>query len=127
MDSKLYLTISAIILLLYGIGFAAIPADVVALYGVPPQPHVLMTDRFFGSTLLSVGVINWFARDFADWGAVRAVLIGGVVGYGISTVVLIWSTIQGLLNSLAWGSTIVNVLLVLGALYFLFTGSRKPA
>jgi hypothetical protein len=127
MDSKLYLTISAIILLLYGIGFAAIPADVVALYGVPLQPHVLMTDRFFGSTLLSVGVITWFARDFADWAAVRAVLIGGVVGYGISTVVLIWSTAQGLLNGLGWGSTILNVLLLLGALYVLSTGSRKLA
>ena len=127
MDSKLYLTISAIVLLLYGIGFVIIPADVVALYGVPPQPHVIMTDRFFGSTLLSVGVITWFARDFADWAAVRAVLIGGVVGYGISIIVLIWSTVQGLLNALAWGSTIVNIVLVLGALYFLSTGSRKPA
>ena len=127
MDSKLYLTISAIVLLLYGIGFVIIPADVVALYGVPPQPHVIMTDRFFGSTLLSVGVITWFARDFADLAAVRAVLIGGVVGYGISTIVLIWSTVQGLLNALAWGSTIVNILLVLGALYLLSTASRKPA
>jgi len=27
MDSKLYLTISAIVLLLYGIGFVVIPAD----------------------------------------------------------------------------------------------------
>jgi len=114
-------------LVLYGIGFAAIPADVGGLYGVPPEPHVLMADRFFGSTLLSVGVITWFARDFADWAAVRAVLIGGVVGYGISALVLIWSTVQGLLNTLAWGSTIVNVLLVLGALYFLSTESHKPA
>jgi hypothetical protein len=113
-------------LLLYGIGFAAIPADVGGLYGVPPEPHVLMADRFFGSTLLAVGVITWFARDFADWAAVRAVVIGGLVGYGISTLVLIWSTVQGLLNALAWGSTIVNILLVLGALYFLSTGSRCP-
>ena len=58
MDSKLYLTISAIVLILYGIGFTLMPADVGALYGVPPEPHVLMADRFFGSTLLAVGVIT---------------------------------------------------------------------
>ncbi len=127
MDSKLYLTISAIILLLYGIGFAVIPSELGALYGVPPEPYVLMEARFFGSTLLAVGVITWFARDFADSAAVRAVLIGGLVGYGISALVLIWSTVQGLLNALAWGSTIVNILLVIGALYFLFSGSRKLA
>jgi len=127
MDSKLYLTISAIVLLLYGIGFAAIPAPLATLYGVPPEPHVLMVDRFFGSVHLALGVITWFARDFADWVAVRSVVIGNVVGYGLSTLVLIWSTVQGLLNELGWGSTIVNILLGLGALYLLSAGPRKLA
>ncbi|HMK71257.1 MAG TPA: hypothetical protein VK442_09840 [Xanthobacteraceae bacterium] len=127
MDSKLYLTISAIVLLLYGIGFLAIPAPLATLYGVPPEPHVLMVDRFFGSVLLALGVITWLARDFTDWAAIRGVVIGNVVGYALSTLVLIWSTVAGLLNGLGWGSTIVNVALALWALYVLSAGARKLA
>jgi len=123
MNSKLYLTISAIVLFLYGISFVLFPAEASAPYGVPPEAHFFMEARFFGSALLALSTTSWLARD-VDWLGVRAVLIGAVVGYGISTIVLIWSTMQGLLNQLGWGSTVLNVLLLLGALYCLSAGSR---
>ena len=78
MDTKLFLTISAIIAILYGVGFVLIPAEMVELYGVPPEPHAILNLQFFGSALLAWGVITWFARDL-DWAAVRGVLIGGIV------------------------------------------------
>lgn len=127
MNTKVYLTIAAIVLILWGLGFFLIPAELGATFGVPPEPHNIVTSRFLGSVLLGLGVITWLARDFRDWAAVRSVLIGFVVGDVLVTLVNIWATIQGLVNALAWGSTIVNVLLLLGALYFLFTGSRKAA
>ena len=74
-----------------------------------------------------MGVIFWLARDFADWAAVRGVLIGAVVGDAIGLLVNLWGTMQGLMNGLAQSSTIVHVLLLLGALYCLATGSRKLA
>jgi hypothetical protein len=58
---------------------------------------------------------------------VRGVLIGLVVGDIVGGILNIWATIQGLVNALAWSSTVLYVLFLLGALYFLFTGSRKPA
>lgn len=127
MDIRLYFAIAAIILILYGLGFLLIPAEMASLYGVPPEAHITMTARFWASALLALGVINWLARDFQNWTAMRAVLIGGVVDLVVAILVAIWSTTQGLVNSLAWGSTIVNILLLLAALYFLFTGSRKVA
>ncbi len=127
MDSKLYLTIAAIVTILYGIGFVLIPANLVALYGVKPEPNVVLNIQFFGAALIGLGVIFWFARDFRDWAAVRGVLIGAVVGDVIGVLVNIWGTMRGLMNGLAWSSTIVYVLLLLGALYCLSTGSRKSA
>jgi MFS family permease len=125
MDSKTYLTICAIVLLLYGIGFAATPAEIGGLYGVPTEPYVQLAQRFFGSALLGLGVTNWFARDLTDRIGVRAVLFGGIVGYGISALLLIWYTFQGLLNQLAWGSTILNILLVIWALYLLSASATR--
>jgi hypothetical protein len=127
MDSKLYLTIAAILAILYGIGFVLIPGNLLPLYGVPAEPHTVLAIQFFGSALLGVGVIEWFARDFRDWAAVRGVLMAAVVSDVIGLLVNIWGTMQGLLNALAWTTTIIYVLLLLGALYCLFAGSRKSA
>ena len=96
MDTKLYLTIAAIVAILFGLGFLLIPANVIPLYGVPLSPHVITNARFFGSALLAWGVITWFARDFQEWAAVRGVLIGSVVGDIVGGLVNIWGTMRGL-------------------------------
>ncbi len=127
MDTKLYLTIVAIVAILYGIAFVVIPANVVVLYGGPPEPHLLGAVQGWGSSLLALGVIAWFARDFGDWAAARGVLIGLVVLDVVGGILNIWGTIQGTVNALGWSSTVVYVVLLLGALYCLFTDSRKPA
>jgi Na+/proline symporter len=80
MDSRLFLTIVAALGALYGIAFVLFPSASLALYGMSGTSAALMT-QFFGAALLSVGAIAWYARDTKDWGAVRGVLIGGLVGY----------------------------------------------
>jgi len=127
MDSKLYLTIAAIVAILYGIGFVLIPGNLLPLYGVDPEPHAVLNIQFFGATLVGLGVIFWLARDFRDWDAVRGVLIGAVVADVIGLLVNLYGTMRGLLNGFAWTSTIVYLLLLLGALYCLFAPARKPA
>jgi uncharacterized membrane protein YfcA len=127
MTAKLYLTISAIVAVLFGIGFILIPARMGELYGVVQNGTSILNIRFFGAALLSIAVISWLARDFRDWEAVRAVLIGSVVGDVFGGLVNIWGTFRGLMNELAWSTTILYVLLLLGALYCLYAGSQKPA
>jgi len=126
MNARLYLTIAAIVAILYGIGFVLVPGNVVLLFGGPPEPHVNLNLQFCGAALLAWGVISWFARDFRDRDAVRGVLIGTAVGDAVLLLVNIWATMQGLLNELVWSSTVVTALLLLGALYCLLAGSRKP-
>jgi hypothetical protein len=127
MNAKLYLTIAAIIAILYGIAFVLIPAEMLQPYGVLPEPHVILTIRLLGSAFLGFGLILWFARDFQDWSAVRGVLIAIVVGDVIGGLVIAWGTIQGTVNALGWSNVILYALLVLGALYCLSTGSHKLA
>jgi len=121
MSSKLYLTIAAVLAILYGIGFVLIPAKMGELYGVQPEPHAILNVQYFGSALLAWGVIMWFARDL-DWAAVRGVLIGSVVGDAVGGLLSVWGISQGLVNAFGWTSVVIYVLLLLGALYFL-----KPA
>jgi hypothetical protein len=128
MDTKLYLTIAAVVAILYGIAFVLIPGQLGDMYGIAPgQPNAILNAQFFGSALLEIGVVAWFAREFKEWLAVRAVLIGAVVGDVVGGAINIWATTHGLFNSFGWSSVIVYALLLLGALYCLFTDPRRTA
>ena len=119
MNSKIYFTITAVLATIYGIAFLLFPGPSLALYGVTGQPSASLNIQFFGSALISIGMISGFARNFQDWEAVRGVLyglmIGNVAGLGVNSI----GRAQGLLNSLAWSSTVVYVLLIIGAMYCL--------
>ena len=119
MNAKMYLTISAIVAILYGLGFELFPAKAIEIFGVTPEAHIILNLRFFAAALLGLGATHWLAKDFADWAALRGVLIGAVVGDVMIGLVNLWGTFRGLVNGLAWSSTIVVVLLLIGALYCL--------
>jgi len=125
MSTKFYLTISAIVTILFALGFLLIPETMIVLFGSLVEPHVVMTLRFWGGTALGMGIIFWFARDLRDWDAVRGVLIGHAVALVVISPVVIWATLQGFLNRLAWGVVVLNLVWLFGALYCLSTGSRK--
>jgi uncharacterized protein YjeT (DUF2065 family) len=119
MNAKSYLTISAILAILYGLSFELFPRQVTEMFGVTPEAHITLNLRFFGAALLGLGVTQWLAKDFVDWAAVRGVLIGAVVGDIMIGLVNLWGTFRGLVNGLAWSSTVLVVLLLVGALYCL--------
>jgi hypothetical protein len=127
MNAKIYLTIVAVLGVLYGLGFLLIPGNMVALYGMTPGPQVDVNIQFFGAALISIGVIAWFAKDFRDWDAVRGVLIGNAVGDVVGLIVNILAMMQGVLNGFAWSTNVVYIVLLLGALYCLSAGARKTA
>jgi hypothetical protein len=116
MYAKLYLTISAIVAIVYGLSLELFPGKLTVIFGVTPEAHITLNARFFGAALLGLGATHWLAKDFADWAAVRAVIIGAVVGDIAIGVVNLWGVYRGLVNGFAWLSTVVVVLLLLGAL-----------
>jgi hypothetical protein len=127
MTVKTYLIINAILGILYGLAFVLMPTSSLAIYGVAPQPNAILNFQFFGSALLSIGLVLWFAKDFRDWEAVRKILIAVLVGDVVGLVINLRGTFLGLSNAMSWSSTIVYVLLIAGALYFISTGSRNTA
>ena len=122
MNAKLFLTISAVIAILFGLAFVLFPNAAGAVYGVPSEPHTALSGQFFGSALILIGVVNWFAKDFQDWDAVRGVLIANVIGDVVGGGVNLLGTFQGLLNGMAWSTTLIYLLLLVGALYCLSAG-----
>jgi hypothetical protein len=73
MNAKLYLTIAAVLSVLYAAAFILLPKPSVVLFGGPPEPHVLLNVQFFGAALLALGAIFWLAKDFQESDAARGV------------------------------------------------------
>jgi hypothetical protein len=125
MSAKLYLTIAAVVAILYALAFLLIPIQASLLFSGFAEPRAVLNLRFCGAAVLAWGLIVWFARDFRDWDAVRGVLIASVVGLAINIIINIVATYQGWLNANAWGSTVVLVLLLIGGVYELVMGTAS--
>ncbi len=127
MDTKVYLTIAAVVAILYAFGFLVIPVQASLFFSGFAEPRAVLNLRLCGAAVLAWGLMVWFARDFQDWAAVRSVLIASVVGLAVNIVINVWATLQGWLNANAWWCTVVLLLLLLGGAYQLSIGARKTA
>jgi hypothetical protein len=127
MTSRTLLTITAVVAVLYGLAFVSIPDSINAVYGVPSAPYIALYTRFFGSALLGFGVINWFAKDFRSWDAIRGILIGTAVMTAIGALIALFAVVTGLSNAMTWTSVLVYALLFAGAVYWLSQGAKNSA
>jgi O-antigen/teichoic acid export membrane protein len=124
MSVRLYLTIAAIVAILYALAFLIIPIQASLFFNSFAEARAVLYLRFCGAAVLAWGLIVWFAKDFQGWRAVRSVLISSMVGLIVNIIITIWATLAGWLNANAWGSAIVLALLLVGAAYQLSAGDR---
>ena len=126
MTVKLFLTISAAISVLFGIAFLLIPETAGAVYGTPPEAHTILTGRYFGATLLTLGLIFWFAKDTSDRNHLRGVLISFAIGSIIGAIVSIVGTVAETLNAMGWSSVLIYLVLLGGCAYYLMDDRVSP-
>jgi hypothetical protein len=121
MSVRLYLTIAAVVAILYALAFLIIPIQASLFFSDFAEARAVLYLRFCGAAVLAWGLIVWFARDFEEWRAVRGVLIGSIVGLAVNLLITIWATLAGWLNANSWGSAVVLALLLVGAVYEIST------
>src|ERR1700738_3226406 len=102
MTIKMFFAILAVLSFLFGVGFVLAPDQVMANYGIEHSPALALVGRLFGGALLALGAILWLARDFRDEAAVRAVLIGILIGDVVNLLVATMGTLSGASNALGW-------------------------
>jgi len=120
MKLETFLTIAAVIAIVFGLAFVAVPALMLTQYGIVATPALVIMARFFGATLLNLGLVLFLARRVTEpairLGIARGSLIGAVVGL----LVAIHGQRIGAVNALGWSSVAIYVLLTLGYAYFVF-------
>jgi hypothetical protein len=123
MSVKVFLAIGAAIAILYGIAFVLAPAFVLATYGMTTEASTVLSARYFGLTLLGLGLIVWLVRETSDRTALRGLLSGLSVQSVIGVLVSIWGTLAGTMNAMGWSAVLIYAVLMAGYLYYRFADS----
>jgi len=124
MNLRTFLTIAAIVALVYALGLILMPALMATTYGFGTSASEILLTRFFGVELLVLGVIYWLAKDFTGASA-RPLITGSLIGNSVGTFFALMGTLNGVMNSLGWSAVAVYLLLALGFAYFQFMAPTK--
>jgi hypothetical protein len=120
-----FMAIAAVIAFVFGLGFILVPAQTLALYGTTLDESGQWVARYLGSAFIGIAVVGWFARNAAQNGAMRAIILGFFVLSITGLIVAVLDALYGTGGSaLLWSTVVIYLFLALGFGYFQFT---KPA
>ena len=122
--------ISAVVAALLGFAAMLVPAQFLAPFGVELDDAGLFTTRLFGSHLVGLAAINWFARDDLrdtprDRGARRAIALGNLLTPALSITIVVTALLAGTVNALAWAIVALLALLLVSWAYYGFMAPER--
>jgi hypothetical protein len=122
MTYKNFLTFASVLGLAFGLGFSLIPAQLTNMYNVSLNAGGLFVGQLFGSSLLGLGLLNWFARDFSDSSAKQAVLLANLVDGVVGFIFALLAQLGGVagVNALGWSTVVIYLILAAGFAYLRF-------
>jgi hypothetical protein len=120
MKPKTLLIINAVVILVYAFGALIIPATMLTMYGMTTGPGEQLMTRYFGASMLALGLLSWLARNTADAVALRAVIVAFLVFDAAGFVVSLMGTISVVMSPLGWQVVVIFLVLCLGFGYLLF-------
>jgi uncharacterized membrane protein YfcA len=124
MTLKNWMSVKAVICILFGIGLLILPGPLLSLYGTSLDDAGLYMSRLFGQAFVLIAILLWFARNTTEPGTQRAFALAVFVGDAIGFVVTLIAQLSGLTNALGWTTVALYLILALGFGYFLIA---KPA
>ncbi len=119
MKVSTFLAIKAVVSLLFGIGMALLPTQLMNLYGVTLDAPGVFITRTVGACLIGIGLICWLGKEIANDG-LRAITLGLFVGDTLGFIFALMAQLAGLMNPLGWVIVIIWLLLALGNGYCRF-------
>ncbi|MGD2158048.1 MAG: hypothetical protein PVG32_14325 [Anaerolineales bacterium] len=119
MTLKNWMSVKAVICVLFGLGFVFIPETVASLYGMSTNDSSILMARFFGQAFFLLGILLWLARNTSELATQRAFSISVFVGDIVGFVIAIMAQLSGAMNALGWLTVVLYLVLALGFGYFL--------
>jgi hypothetical protein len=126
MSYRILFVIDALLAFLFGLAFLLVPERVLGLFGTTEKyASTLLLARFFGTALLALALVLWFAKD-AEEAVLRGVGIALIVGALAGLIVTLLGTFSAgaVIRSNSWVAMLLYVLVGLGSAYLVFLEPR---
>ena len=118
-----YLIVEAI----FGIGFFFVPDLVMGPMGLTLDETSTTLARMFGSLLISIPVLVFFARKSSSTEFKRGVMYCVFIYLLASTIVLLITQINGLMNAMGWSIVILHLVFMLLFGYYLLKPGKRDS
>lgn len=119
------LVVAAVIGAVYGIAFVVATGPLLSIYGITLDKAGTLVAQLFGSLLIGLATLNWFARNVTDPEARQAIVFGNLAGDVVGFVIILLGQLAGIANALGWSSVAIYLLLALGFAYVQFVQPRN--
>ena len=120
MNYRITFLVTAFIAVLLGLGFLAVPDRVLDQFGVDGYAATKLVSQFFGTALLGLGLLLWFAKDVTDANLQKGMGIALLIGAVAGLVITVLGTISGVLRANWWMAMVVYALLGVAYAYLVF-------
>ena len=119
MKLNAFMTITALVALIFGLGFILVPDFTIGLYGNTLGEVGVFVARYFGAALLGYAFLAWYNRNAASKGVLGGFFAAMVLGLAVS----LYDAFAGVHNTLVWLNVAVYFLLAVGFGNFTFMKS----
>jgi len=119
MKIKLVMSIKAIVVVFFGLGFLLLTEFLMSLYGMDTGPGALATGRLLGQMYTLIALLLWLCRNTGEASTKRAFAIAVTIGDAIGTVITLLATLSGAMNVFGWSAVAIYLIFTLGFGYFL--------
>ena len=120
MKLRVLLIINAVVILVYAVGALFVPATMLMMYGMTPGVGEQLMTRFFGVSMLALGLLSWLVRNSRDSSVRQAVVPAFLVFDAAGIIVSLLGTLSKVMSPLGWQVVAIYLLLCLGFGYFQF-------
>lgn len=119
MKIKLVMSIKAIVVVFFGLGFLFLTETLMILYGLEINSGAVAVGRLLGQMYTLIALLLWLCRNTADPATKKAFAIAVTLGDAIGAAVSLLATLSGAMNSLGWSAFGIYLIFTLGFGYFL--------
>jgi hypothetical protein len=127
MTYRMLLILNAFVAVLLGAAFLFVPSRVLNLFGTETFVATLLMSRFFGTAMLALGLLLWFAKDINEQTVQTGIGIALMVGAAAGLVVTLAGTFasNAVIRSNGWIVMLIYILFGLGYAYLVFAKRER--
>ncbi len=125
MKLKGVLTIAAVYQAIIALGMMLVPRQFgIDAVPVNASPALIAFLRIFGGPLAGIAVLNWMARKLEPSPALKAIVLGNIVGFGCITILDVVSVLNGSARPVAKVFLVIHLALTV-AFIVAWQGTRR--